>query len=1116
MSGMWANAHSDATRLLLLLFCCVGTCRVTCNRNEYDKKSIEDQKKREKLFLCGASDLYVRWNVTFGALQKRAENVTAAAKMMRDNRQLYKNETEAETVANDTISKMAHVLSNTSKALNVSRGFMDGIERDFFNAFEAIKDDPNTYVYGHSNLNDKEMSKRTSEVLAFFKNISKLYTDCKNKSGSNVTVESLERKVMAEVDNVSDDLSRWKDKQVAEWKEARKNVPTWLENMKNYIETSGSKIKNIWQYNVTIWNIIEKDCKRVHNVDHSNSSVGPTIVNSSRLNLLRHLDDIANNATTESSIMENGCNTMYGHFRGYVSIINKTEAEKEKFVKKLCGKIVEQSQTMKNCTVNRTSLRWMEHRFNETVREMDERMNNSLTQLIDVEKKVLTTVGNMVVSKRDAICNDSTRLKIMNVTLRDVENKKHSVAPSINALNASIRHAHSEAAKALGSSEATLEKISVIGRVVDESWTQLNRAREARAEVERTAHKVSEIKAEAEKALNEAVIKRAELDGKKRELESALNEEESRLKTTGDNFINAFRLLKEDKTEFDNVENLCSDNFTVQSVPIDVATNIMAELTNVNSSAGLSSTEEKVKDYEKHVEHLKTLSTKLDEYNHTINGNATRAVKSAADFEENVKRAEEVAVETVVSEVNNKAKELCSAWKSLESFSAQIGKTTEHAKKLSLKLSVAGAQSKKAVYNATEARKSCQKSSKVVEGAKRYVHAAADVKLMHATNASCMSAIASAIRKSDETVDVIASVNKTMRTAENAQKNASVLLKNENTRLEAAKSNFTEMLKNIGVLLKDPANVCNTVHFKGKTPTLENLKTAVTLLRSIETINVEDVNKSVEKYATLIANASAGADIATSHSREAQENAENSTKFATEADKTARSVLKQALAKQKERLCNATVKLKEVNRNATALRDHASSMKTDATEHWRRATAASRSAEDAVAQAFAAEVHAGKVAEEYQLTTGAVKKTKAEVRHAMKSAAVLLRDNEEHLNKINSSFEGALKNVSNEMCNTVVNVCSTATDDCAIVAELEESLRTIEGIDALMNVTAAINKLARLTMNDALIESQLKAANAHASAAEEAAAAAHAAAKNARCTPLHMQLLHAFGNSRSV
>ncbi|CCD21000.1 hypothetical protein, conserved in T. vivax, (fragment), partial [Trypanosoma vivax Y486] len=254
------------------------------------------------------------------------------------------------------------------------------------------------------------------------------------------------------------------------------------------------------------------------------------------------------------------------------------------------------------------------------------------------------------------------------------------------------------------------------------------------------------------------------------------------------------------------------------------------------------------------------------------------------------------------------------------------------------------------------------KSSKVVEGAKRYVYAVEDVKLMHATNASCMSSIASVIRKNNEAVSAIATVNKTMRTAENAQKNASVLLNGESARLKSAKSNFTEIVKSVGVVLKEPENVCDTVQYGNIALTLENLTVAVSLLRSIEKINVENVNKSVEKYTALITNALAGADIATVRSREAQESAVNSTKFATEADKTARSVLKQALAKQKERLCSATAKLKEVNRNATALRDHASSMKTNATEHWRRATAASRSAEDAVAHAVAAEVHAGKVA----------------------------------------------------------------------------------------------------------------------------------------------------------
>ncbi|KAG8343481.1 hypothetical protein TRVL_05696 [Trypanosoma vivax] len=326
---MGTNAHSDAARFLLLLLCCVVTCRVTCGRDKEARKT--NQKEREKLFLCGASDLYVRWNVTFGALQKRAENVSATAKKMRDNRQLYKNETEVGLVASDAISKVTYVLSNTSKALNVSRGFMDGIERDFFNAFEGVKDFPDTYVYGHSNLNDEASSKRTSEVLAFFANISKLYTDCKNKSGLNVTVESLERAVMAEVDNVSDDLSTWKKKQVERWEAAQKKVPVWLENMKNYTENSGSsKSKNIWEYDVTIWDIVKDNCDRVKNVDYSDTTVMEKIIDSSSLNLLRRLNDIANNATTSNGILENGWDTCTNTFVGMFQLSARRRKKKKR------------------------------------------------------------------------------------------------------------------------------------------------------------------------------------------------------------------------------------------------------------------------------------------------------------------------------------------------------------------------------------------------------------------------------------------------------------------------------------------------------------------------------------------------------------------------------------------------------------------------------------------------------------------------------------------------------------------------------------------------------------------------------------------------------------------
>ncbi|CCD20353.1 hypothetical protein ERJ75_000548600 [Trypanosoma vivax] len=311
---------------------------------------------------------------------------------------------------------------------------------------------------------------------------------------------------------------------------------------------------------------------------------------------------------------------------------------------------------------------------------MVERMNNSLTQLIDVEKEVLTKVGAMFVSKRDAICNDSKRLSSMNITLSGFESKRRSAVSSIYDLNASIAKAQSEAAKALGSSLASMGNISLIEMVADDSHTEISRAYHVRAEVERRMRQVSEIKMTAQCAFNEANDMYGKLDDKKKELERALNEEQSHLKTAKENFINALQLLKGNKAEFSTVEKLCDVNFTEPSVPIDVATSIMTGLSSVNSSKTLKATEKLAEDYEDHVEQLKTLYTKLDEYNRTINGNATEAVKSAEEIEKNAKKTKKDAVETVVGEVNNKAKELCAAAKKLELFSDQSKKTTAEEK----------------------------------------------------------------------------------------------------------------------------------------------------------------------------------------------------------------------------------------------------------------------------------------------------------------------------------------------------------------------------------------------------------------------------------------------------
>ncbi|KAG8340489.1 hypothetical protein TRVL_08684 [Trypanosoma vivax] len=174
---------SFASARLLAVLCFVGACHVSFCDDKQSRK--EELKHKEKVFLCGVAGLYAKWNVTFGALRKRAEKVDGVAGGILKSISLYKNPDKVEHQANGAIKTVKDVISNTSSALNMNRAFMDGIERDFFSAFEAVKHIPDNYTFGHSN--GMYNGKRESEILKIFKNVTGLLAECKTiKNSENV------------------------------------------------------------------------------------------------------------------------------------------------------------------------------------------------------------------------------------------------------------------------------------------------------------------------------------------------------------------------------------------------------------------------------------------------------------------------------------------------------------------------------------------------------------------------------------------------------------------------------------------------------------------------------------------------------------------------------------------------------------------------------------------------------------------------------------------------------------------------------------------------------------------------------------------------------------------
>ncbi|CCD18816.1 hypothetical protein, conserved in T. vivax, (fragment), partial [Trypanosoma vivax Y486] len=563
---------------LLIVLWFAAVCRVSFCQNEEPWKT--EQKNKEEVFLCCAADLFVEWNVTFGALHKRAVKVNTTATKILQNKGLYKNSSGVENLANSAIQMVKGVVSNTRRALIVSRGFMDGIERDFFNAFEAIKDKPDDFTFGHSNW--ERDGKRESEILEFFKNVTMLFVKCKNRTKENVTIDSLEKRTMAEVGNETANLSKWEEKRKTEWNATLVNVTNWLVLMQNYTEKTNPKThlraKNIWMHNVTAWSTIKDDCYRV--VHEGKNGLLASLVNSSRQNILRHMSDIANRSTVNNSLEENGCDGAYKFFKDAVnSNFSKVEMNKTK-LKEMCEKL---NVTLQNhtCTTSRTSVEWLRHRFNITVPEMIERLNKSLTHLIKAEKLVVGTFEDLFVSRREVLCNETRVMNKMNATFDMMVKSDGSCEANIKSANASLVSAGHNITEARNKSDAALKRASIAQNITKVVSTKFDETKSASDVVKAYERAMKESEIAARKVIGEAEISREELKKVRGDLDAVREKKGSHLETILKNFVSALTSAQSSG----NINNVCNvSSFVAPNVSIYAAEAVFAQLVPVNIS----------------------------------------------------------------------------------------------------------------------------------------------------------------------------------------------------------------------------------------------------------------------------------------------------------------------------------------------------------------------------------------------------------------------------------------------------------------------------------------------------------------------------------------------------
>ncbi|CCD20526.1 hypothetical protein, conserved in T. vivax [Trypanosoma vivax Y486] len=699
----------------------------------------------------------------------------------------------------------------------------------------------------------------------------------------------------------------------------------------------------------------------------------------------------------------------------------------------------------------------------------------------------------------------------MNATVNNMGEHYALFGAAIQSADALLVSASHNIAEALNKSDAALKLASKAQNVINAVSTKFIETKSASDVVEADRGAVEVSRVAAREVIGKTAVTREELKKVSGELAAARDEKKSRLEAISKNFSNAFKYAKND---FAHDVNTCVvSSFVAPNVSIRVAEDVFAQLVAVNFSADSTYDGKLLENCTQKVETLKGLVEKIGVHSNAMRGNASKALQHAGEAMERAKEAEKIAVDVVRSEINKKRSELCAAEGNVVKLSDKAGDLEKQRERLYQNLSAVAELSKETANKALVAMRNCTAVTTIaVKAMITVLETANEADRVADANSSCAKAYAN-VANEDVAVQRVLSDTNTMKAhVEQVYGDVKTSLAAGKSQLEQMKKNFTGLFEfTNGGYLASVDRACSSADINVSELTLEDATQIYSALHGIPALDASHIEANLTSFENIISDISTNLSVAAKHHEEAETNAERAETRAKQMNKETRVVLKKALGRQRARLCDAVKRITEINNKTSTLQKEASAVKENVAAQLKRASAAIQRAGDAVTRAVAAEPHAAEATAQYQLTGEAARNTRIEAKSVVKNAAASLQANEEHIKRINDKFTFAVVAVSSHQCEYKVNVCKSVVV-CNVTSGLEESLREIQNLTALMNITVEKEALTRLSLSEKNVKELMQETSRRANATEAAAAAALKAAEDSKCTPLYLQLLHVVDN----
>ncbi|KAH8619418.1 hypothetical protein ERJ75_000168100 [Trypanosoma vivax] len=666
--------------------------------------------------------------------------------------------------------------------------------------------------------------------------------------------------------------------------------------------------------------------------------------------------------------------------------------------------------------------------------------NRSLKDLSDGEMKMKNATNTLIAVVRESVREASKQLAEVKVHFSSLNALETFKFATTNVT--SLQNKHGIAEKKLNNSTELGERALAIIMTVNASCASCARndvsVQEAYSSMRRTVEEAKGLNSETKSALEKVTNALSGLNLQNETTTKALQGGSQYLGHVVRDFNDIVNSTYAARKTVDDIGIHLPGEYVTSDMTADKAAEVIERLARSRLANGTEELSLHLQRCEKEVIGLKSLIAQVDSNCSGAQEIAAEVDRTVDEAEEQSKEIQQIAVQTVVSELKGRWDALCALLADLQVLTLELESLKGRDSKVVRTISELRGTVDTYAVAASKTEMKCEGIAAAVRKAVVFrPDAAHEAKMSLGAYGRCATSSESVRRESSKALVAAHSTEELHVKVHDLQKTTEEQRATKHKELVEAKAALVSLLIGaFGAHSPPEPDACETFNFSKHAMSFANAQGVSEKLRNISVAGLAEVEQNVKALDLLVTQEEDGVAEVNRSAVVSEAGATNAAEAAEETEQQARKALKEVLEKQRSELCDVVTKLVEINRNTSSLMQQARSEEENAIAERLRAERSSEAAHEAADVSASASVYVSEAVRKHKETGEAVRATRKATRSLVRSGKAALSMNEKRIKTINDALVSAYHNVTKEENRAPLIPATQKVSSVSLVASL--------------------------------------------------------------------------------